>query len=437
MTFSARSLVLYAAALFALLLVESCAQAEPPDLIAPLPSNRLAEASAAQAQMIARLERRPTTKSIGVVHIDTKALRAKGVRVILPNARKLTVTTQSLDARGETDMTWTGTIAEPPGVVTLVIRGGNVTGTITEGPNLYKIEPIGGGMHALIEVDRSRLPPEHPPSFQEIERRGALPPQSLSDAAKLARPVVIDVLVAHTPAAAGAVGDIRATILLAMAEANQSYRNSAINIKLNLVDTVEFAYAEGSRSFETILADFVGDAGINKRRDGSGADIAVLIIDKADYCGLADAILADSSTAFALVHFDCATGYYSFAHEIGHLQGARHDEATDDTAAPFAYGHGFRHMGRPSAWRTIMAQNCPDTCPRLPYWSNPRVKYFGGIPMGTAGKNDNARVLNETAGSISSFRRPMNLAPIVGLLFGGGSVSLIPVYGLLFEPTGQ
>jgi hypothetical protein len=41
-------------------------------------------------------------------------------------------------------------------------------------------------------------------------------------------------------------------------------------------------------------------------------------------------------------------------------------------------------------------------CPRIPYWSNPRIKYKGD-PTGTAA-NDNARVILAQAERVSKFR---------------------------------
>jgi len=264
------------------------------------------------------------------------------------------------------------------------------------------VEPVGGGVHALIKVDQSRFPPEHPPSMQQREQRGDIRPPARRDIQRADAPVGIDVLVAYTPSAAAAVSDINATIALAVAEANQSYQNSGINIQLNLVDSFQHTYTEGSNSFDQILSDFAGNANVNNRRNTSYADVAVLIINKSDYCGLADAIMANANNAFAVVYYDCATGYYSFAHEIGHLQGARHDPANDPTTTPYAYGHGFQRTTAP-VWRTIMAYNCPGGCTRLQYWSNPNVLY-GGVAMGTAATNHNARVLNETAATVAAFR---------------------------------
>ena len=41
-------------------------------------------------------------------------------------------------------------------------------------------------------------------------------------------------------------------------------------------------------------------------------------------------------------------------------------------------------------------------CPRIPYWSNPRIKYQGE-PTGTAA-TDNARVILEQADRVAKFR---------------------------------
>src|SRR5262249_53152846 len=150
----------------------------------------------------------------------------------------------------------------------------NVTGSIQDHDSLYRIEPIGNGVHALIKVDTSRFPPEEPPTPPQRQQRGEIRPPAPTRAATAAAPVGIDVMVPYTPAAKAAATDINATIQLAVAEANQSYVNSGINIKLSLVDSFELNYSEIGKNYDTILGDFVASATVGARRNSSGADLA-------------------------------------------------------------------------------------------------------------------------------------------------------------------
>ncbi len=150
---------------------------------------------------------------------------------------------------------------------------------------------------------------------------------------------------------------------------------------------------------------------IHSLRDQYGADVVVLIA--ANYlgsCGRAATIDAISNEAFAVTRVDCAIGNYSFAHEIGHLAGARHD--TDPNTSPYAYGHGFRYD--PGYWRTVMAVY-DSQVNRIPYWSNPN-KTYGGVAMGTTSRKDNARVWGERAATVAAFRAaPQFSVGITGL----------------------
>jgi hypothetical protein len=208
------------------------------------------------------------------------------------------------------------------------------------------------------------------------------------------------------------------------------HTNSDINIRLNLVDSFQLRYAEGLKTFRQLVNDFAKNSTVNARRDRAGADVSVLIVNAPGFCrpadmtsepqpgdlrccGLGDALMATADTAFSVVHQECVLApNYSFAHEIGHLQGATHDK--DGVLPAFQpYGHGFQHTSGRARWRTMMAYDCKPSCPRLPYWSNPRIKR-GGVPMGTLDVNDNARVLNETAATVASFRnRPPARHPIL------------------------
>ena len=362
-----------------------------------------AAAAADQSRSLDLLRQVPTTRSIELVRINGEALRGPTATMALADG-PAQATRHTTLARSGDDFTWIGEMPGGAGEATLVVRGGNVTGSIRKGKDLYRVAPVGGGVHALVSVDESRFPPEHPPTYTQRERRGdsrGLP--ALQDVPPGTRSQ-IDVLVPYTAAPRAAVPDIQALIQLAVDETNQSYRNSQINIDLRLVGTLEIPYVEAGKSWDDVMADLEAGteasmAQVHSQRDATRADLVALVFTKNDFCGLADAILADAPTGFALVYWDCATGYYSFGHELGHLMGARHDPANDPSASPFAHGHGFQHP----PWRTIMAYNCTTPCTRLQYWSNPNVS-FQGVAMGTAASHDNARVLNQTRPTIAGFR---------------------------------
>jgi len=397
---TARQVILLQVLTMAPLMIGAASAQE--ELFRPVQAGRAAGAD--QSPIVERLRQRPTTQSLDLVEVDVNALRGDSVRLSIPNTPSLVLSRRSQDVRSADNFTYYGTLGTVPGEATLVVRNGNITGSIQDQGTLYRIEPVGNGVHALIKVYGDRFPPEHPPSFEEKERRGDIrAPARMRDANRSDGLADIDVLVAYTPGAQGNVADIDATIQLAVAEANQSYANSAVRLKLNVVDSFLVPLSESGKDFDTIIAEFKANPTVQQRRDSKGADLAVMIIDKNDFCGMADAIMADASTAFAVVHYDCATGYYSFAHELGHLQGARHDPVNDPTSMPFSYGHGFQHLSPPPAWRTIMAYACSGGCPRLQYWANPNVQY-NGIPMGHSATNDDARVLNETASTVAGFR---------------------------------
>ena len=149
--------------------------------------------------------------------------------------------------------------------------------------------------------------------------------------------------------------------------------------------------------------------------------VALIQEDGGGYCGISF-IMSPVSNAFepfgyAVVARSCATGNYSFAHELGHVMGARHDWNVDSTNnSAYAFNHGYvnKTPTAPAApWRTIMAYNndCSDggiNCTRVPYWSNPNVNYpVGGDPMGVASggqQSDNHQVLNNTTLTVANFR---------------------------------
>lgn len=280
---------------------------------------------------------------------------------------------------------------------------------------VYEVAMTQDGLYQAVEIDQSKFT-DHDPSWEMEDLSDAMPEDAagaVEDGAS-----VIDIMVAYTDdarVAAGGVPAIKATILTALNETNTSYVNSGVLTRLRLVHVEEYAYVE-SGNLSTDLNRFANTTDpyfstIHTLRNTYGADMVGLIVENAgSYCGKASAIKATEAKAYMAVDRGCATGYYSFGHEFGHLQGARHDKASDARNAPYAYGHGYVHTGATAAkrWRTIMAENkkCLSlgySCTRLNYWSNP-TKTYNSNNMGVTGSSENYKVLNNTALSVANFR---------------------------------
>src|SRR5262249_118316 len=162
------------------------------------------------------------------------------------------------------------------GQATFVIHQGQVTGTIMRGEATFRIEPA-QGMHALVKIGPTLFPKEDAePRLKEgyEERRNAAPPPMVGGAPAPAT-TDIAVLVAYTPSAASATKSMAGLIHQAIQEANDSYVNSDIKIHLNLIDSFQFRYSEGSKTFDRIVQDFATNVAVNARRDQSGADVSV------------------------------------------------------------------------------------------------------------------------------------------------------------------
>jgi hypothetical protein len=232
----------------------------------------------------------------------------------------------------------------------------------------------------------------------------------------------IGVLVAYTPRVASLVGDINGLINVAIGETNRSFRNSQVGGSVYVTGTTQVSYNEVGSNYDQHVARLQGTTDgymdeIHALRNSTLADIVVLLVDDTTAGGQSAQIGASAATAFSVVYWKKATGYYSFAHELGHLFGGRHQRSSDPTSTPYVYGHGYVEPNK--NWVTIMAlpqEGCGWLCPRLQYWSNPNViEATMNEPMGTTTYEDMARVLNSTLGTARDWRTiqaPTNVSVI-------------------------
>ena len=345
-------------------------------------------------------------------------------RIVLPIDATTNVTLERVRyVSDEQGCSWRGVVVET-GESALLMRwiDGHISGVVGYKGHIYTVSGLGGELHAVVETDPRKMPPDHSVPKATADPRADSRPDApvkpeqaapapvvapFSDAERQAleaKQVVIDVMLLYTKRAASRY--LRPDRLLAMAieQANDTFRNSGLgNISLRLVHTQAVDYDESEGEHFDHLYRMVDGVGpfkdVRKLRDEKKADIVGLILEDPSGCGLSTRVAPDADEAYFVVHHSCAAITISIAHEIGHILGARHDRGFDPRNQPFAYGHGYVN----GKWRDIMSyQESCDGCVRIPYWSNPRVVY-NGEPTGTP-LEDNARVILERAEKVSNFR---------------------------------
>ncbi|MCX4027168.1 hypothetical protein H0A36_08800 [Endozoicomonas sp. SM1973] len=349
-----------------------------------------------------------------LININTSSLTnlQKQQKIVLPLPhKKITLTiTESKQTQNGQYITATSDKSNGSSYLSLIKTPHYILGDLHHQGQLYRIKHLRDGSYSLLT-----MPKQQQESIRDVHiETPSMVKFPKLDMSRLERNKrhELTVMVAYTQRAIDdndGIEGVNGLIQKAVEETNQSYQNSNIPIDLTLVHTVKTGYTESYFDIYTDVENLKGKEDghmddLHQLRDRFKADITILLTGTGMACGVAHTIMADPSTAFALVKDSCATGYYSFAHEIGHLQGARHIITQDESLDPFTYGHGYCNSV-PDTWRTVMAYNCDVSgLTRIPYWSTPWVNYEESTTMGESGVSNNALVLRRTAPYISSFR---------------------------------
>jgi hypothetical protein len=87
-------------------------------------------------------------------------------RIWIPlKARSISIENTSREFRDDKVVSWIGKVpSESDGSTAMSVNGDNVTASIQTADGLYRIRPLGDGLHALIKVNPGKFPPEHPTS---------------------------------------------------------------------------------------------------------------------------------------------------------------------------------------------------------------------------------------------------------------------------------
>jgi peptidyl-Asp metalloendopeptidase len=365
-----------------------------------------------------------------ILNVVAALLTDDHARLLMPISMEtdvVLVRTQPAIRMEDGAITWRGEVEETgENAVLMLWNDGQLSGYFGYQGRIFTVKPLAGDLHVVAEIDRGNLPPLHAPTVRRPGRDnstlfsssqpmtpGREPPEpriaAFPDAERQAleaKKITIDIMILYTKnVAAHYIGDPAKWITFAIEEVNNTFRNSGLgNISVRLVHSQAIDYDEAGADHFDHLYRMVDGFGpfkdLKQLRSEKRADIVGLMLDSPLGCGLSTRVGADAEEAFFVIHHACAVVTLSIAHEIGHILGARHDRAIDDSDTPFPYAHGYVNGVK---WRTIMSYNANcGGCPRIPFWSNPRIMYKGE-PTGTIAA-DNARLILEQAERISEFK---------------------------------
>lgn len=311
-----------------------------------------------------------------------------------------------------------------------VIRvGDQFAGNFLVAGQRYKLTHIEADMHALIKVDESKLPPEHLPGIND-EVAESLPEMIKHEPKTLHS--VIRLLFVSTVQSRAEHPNYRAELMLGLQDVNQVAKNSHVAITYELAGIFDSAIDEEGKSFGDLLNEVqYSSPEVTAKRVALNADLVSMYVANSSLCG-AGKPSSNKSQGYSAIN--CIS---SLAHEIGHNFGMVHGWNGTSTD----YVHGYKNMPNEEAdrFRTQMAYDCSPACPRVPFYSNPRLTYRGQ-PLGTVAHHDVARAMNERRESIENFYPPFERVQVMLFSqknFQGDSCDLLMTQGGVANVSSQ
>lgn len=397
-----------------------------------LEAGRMAPETANESRVLSVLEKSSFIKSIRYIQVHTKALDGDILSFQADGQTAIARKNHSGLEEVNTDHSWYGRLQDETGIF-FTRMNGQIASKFYLGTTPYLVIPYRNDIHLLITYDKAidngicgtphgKIPVKEA-SKTTTETQTEAAALSADDNCTLR---VLWVVTAQAEPEIPMSLELAARML--QDESNLAYSQSLINYRMEIARVVRTAYVETitnttataygvTSTYPSDLINLSTGAGLLNNiptlRNTYNADIVVMVRSQATisaqgFYGIAYGIptgmqTVNAANGFALIATQFMIGgRFTFAHEIGHLQGARHDNHASTPA--YARGYVYNAAGNPG--RTIMAVGCginAGTGCRIQYFSNPNIT-VGGVAIGVADQFDNARRINETALQIKANR---------------------------------
>ncbi|MBD0742416.1 hypothetical protein BG418_13125 [Streptomyces sp. CBMA152] len=237
-------------------------------------------------------------------------------------------------------------------------------------------------------------------------------------------PVVIDMIVGYTPAAARRVGGEQAMvsrIQLAESLLNQAFADSNVQASVDVIGWYNTGY-QGDQTASVMLQKLEkrDDPQLGARaaqlREQYGVDLVSVVNDvpygSSGQANLPMPISAKSdSQAFSVVDVQSIVNWYNFGHEVGHNLALFHDRATlteqlqgQDYRPYLATPYSTGYITRNRQFHTLMAyaSSCGQPCTAVNQYSNTE-NTWAGQALGDK-DNNNAAVARLTTPIVAGYR---------------------------------
>jgi hypothetical protein len=302
--------------------------------------------------------------------------------------------------------------------VVITERAGVVSGLMTTGSEAYQVRTLASGTFLLERVD-VRASANH-----SVVPATPGPPEVARDVIASDDGTRIDVLIVYTEAAQTAAGgrnQIEATASQIISDTNTILSNSGVAPRLNLVATIPVTHDEyGSAPID--MPAISGLPAVTSARDQVGADIVHILLSNADVFNEGASYLLTNPAAADFDAFSAAKvntlATFGPSSQMAFNFGAYYAPEDSAQTGVFPYSRAFKSPAL--GFRTLQALPCgfPDSCPRIPYLSNPAVQYLGATIGGLA--QNNAATVNNIALTVANWRQQ------VGGGSGGGATPPAP-----------
>ena len=396
--------------------------------------------SSSQENRRQKLLAMPIAKSVQLVQINNlfPLLSSDLLPIILPNTTKtFTFATHYIRTYPNGDYTWSGELSSTEycedgitendcfdGSFMTMKKDGHTYSELWFDTSYYQIRDLGEGVSALVEIDNTEIQEGcATPSDTPFSGGGGEQNAAERDDPPLCP---VRVLILHTQAALDANPDIIAlanagfsSTKIALARSKVTENQLSITLAgIQPLTTIEWAKSGGP--INTDIATLSTNDATTDFRTQYNADL-VFILTAGGYTNATGAIVTfgdaviDGATAFAIVEANAITApQYTFAHEFGHLLGARHEGTDlcaaddDDSGLPDAHGYRFHKLCnclivQRKDYYTLMSTRCRNgSAKRIHNYSNPDVEYHNKN-TGRVDKNNNAKILRDATCRISNY----------------------------------